>query len=421
MHSQSSGPPKVDTAWLNGVRGIAALIVIFVHFIAGEVEVGFRGYFAEPAEENRYFFQLPPFRIIFADQAMVALFFIVSAYSVSIKPLQLRDYAPRERFLDGLASSVFRRPFRLFAPVIVLETISHIAFYFGLYPWVQLHEYHLQTAWEVALHYLGFILALLHPFTAALPIALNIQVWTIPVEARGSFIVFLLILATSHMSTFGRLLTLAATTWFTIWELDWWLFTFVSGLVICEIRGILDARALDSLNSARFRRASNSIYIRTANWCIFILGFFLLCIPEQPTDNPWVGEYSILGAFDVAHFELFAKISHMWRSLGGVMCIFAMSSSSALQAPFNSSFAQYLGKISFGLYLTHLMVIRLARDELIQLTWWAVGDDNAWGWVGAAAVLTPVIFAVAHVFYLLVDLNSVRLSRWIENKLTKAK
>lgn len=107
MPSQVPASPKVDTAWLNDVRGVAALIVAFVHFIADEVEVGFRGYFSEPAEDNRYFFQLPPFRIVFADQAMVALFFIVSGYSVAIKPLRLRDYAPRERFLDGLASSSF--------------------------------------------------------------------------------------------------------------------------------------------------------------------------------------------------------------------------------------------------------------------------------------------------------------------------
>lgn len=151
------------------------------------------------------------------------------------------------------------------------------------------------------------------------------------------------------------------------------------------------------------------------------MAIYLLCIPEQPAENPWTGEYSVLGTFDVAHYELFSKTSHMCRSLGGVLCIFAMSSSPTLQAPFNSGVAQYLGKLSFGLYLTHNMIIRVARDEVIQLVWWIMGDDSAWGWVGAAAVLTPVIFAVAHTFYLLVDLNSIKLSRWIENKLTKAK
>jgi hypothetical protein len=123
MLSQLSRLTKVDTAWLKGVHSATALIVAFIHFIIGEVEVGFRGYFSEPAENNRYFFQPPPFRVIFADQAMVVLFFIVSSYSISTKLLLLRDYAPCERFLDGLASSVFRRPFRLFTPVIVVELI----------------------------------------------------------------------------------------------------------------------------------------------------------------------------------------------------------------------------------------------------------------------------------------------------------
>lgn len=98
-----------------------------------------------------------------------------------------------------------------------------------------------------------------------------------------------------------------------------------------------------------------------------------------------------------------------------------MSSSSTLRVPFDLSFAQYLGGISFGLYLKHMIIIGLARDEVVQLFWWTAGDDNGWGWVGAAAVLTPAIFAVAHTFHLLVDLNSIKLSKWTENKLTKAK
>jgi hypothetical protein len=67
------------------------------------------------------------------------------------------------------------------------------------------------------------------------------------------------------------------------------------------------------------------------------------------------------------------------------------------------------------------MIIQFTRGEVTQLLWWIIGDDDGWGWVGAAAVLTPVIFAVAHTFHLLVDLGSIRLSRWIENKLAKAK
>ena len=180
-------------------------------------------------------------------------------------------------------------------------------------------------------------------------------------------------------------------------------------------------RASDILHSARSRRAASSVYLRTANWCIFFVSFFLLCISERPIENPWSGKFSVLSTFDVTHFELFSKTSHMWRSLGGVLCMFAMSISSTLQTPFNSAVAQYLGRTSFDLYLTHVMVIGIARGQVIQLVWWIVGDDGAWGWVGAAAMLTPVVFAVAHAFYLLVDLNSIELARWIENKLAKAK
>ena len=404
-----------ETAWLNGIRGVASLIVAFTHFIAGEIEVGFRGFFADPPDENRRFFQLPPFRIIFADQAMVAIFFVVSAYSISIGPLKLRDYAPREKFLSSLASSVFRRPIRLYVPVVALEILSHLAFYLGFYPYTAFWDEHLQSLWDVMVHFFGYMLDAIYPFTPRLPIGLNIQIWTIPAEFRGSCVVYLIILCTSSMRPIMRLAIIQLASLLSLWHLDWITFTFMCGLTICEIRSFQEARQVEILPV--YKPASDTIWIRIGKWVLFICGFYLLCIPEKPADDPWSLEYKFLGNFEASEWERYSKISQMWRSLGAAMCIFSISNTPALQAPFNTALAQYLGKISFGLYLVHIMIYRIWRDQLIRYIWWITGSDNQFGWVGAGIILGLVVWWAAHTFYRVVDTRSITIAKWLDTKL----
>lgn len=66
--------------WLDGLRGIAAAIVTWFHFTVGEMNTPYRSFWAEPVDENRRLIQFPPFRLIFAGQAMVRLLFVVSGY-----------------------------------------------------------------------------------------------------------------------------------------------------------------------------------------------------------------------------------------------------------------------------------------------------------------------------------------------------
>lgn len=356
------------TAWLNGVRGIAALIVAFVHFIAGEVDPPFRAFSAEPMEENRRIYQLPPFRILFADQAMVALFFVVSAYSISIAPLKARETASRGTFLNRLASSVFRRPIRLYVPVTVLELISHAAYFLGLYKWSTLPDEKLDSFGDHVVHFGGYMLHLMNPFIPV-KIALNIQVWTIPAEFKGSCFVFLTLIATANLRPLARLSSIFFVALLAVWHLNWLLFTFLSGLAIAEIQLMQDMRQPDAATSTKPAKKSG----KKINGFLFILGFYLLCIPEHPAEYPWGYEYGFLGALGSALPEAQERKAQMWRSIGGVMCMFATSRSSMLQAPFNTAIAQYLGKISFGLYLVHVMIYALLRNTLIHFFWFMIG------------------------------------------------
>lgn len=436
--------PHSPTAWLTGLRGLAALVVAFTHFIAGELETGFRGFFASPPEENRRFYQLFPFRIIFADQAMVALFFIVSAYSISIGPIKRRrngNGVDKTDFVKGLARSLVRRPIRLYFPVLVLEIISHIIFVLGLYDNTALYWEGVRTIPDTVLHFVSYMLEAVWPFTREtnFPLGLNIQIWTIPAEFRGSLVVFGMLLATAGMSNRGRLVSVVGAAVLAFWHVDWVLFTFLMGLANAEVRDLVDnprslkedtegaeADAFDTLPP--YVPTSSSLHTLTsylhrvralANFLLCLVGLYLLTIPEQPASSPWAStDYAILSPLTPTDPSSYPRISQLLRSVGGVLFVFTISTSPNLQRPFVTKPVQYLGKISFGLYLVHVLIYKLARDDLIRFFWWIRGADDASGWVGAAVVLGPVVWGCSHVFWKWVDVRAVEVAGWVDRRVS---
>lgn len=82
-------PRKTSTSYLNGIRGIACLIVytehVSMHYYRDFMS---NPYGAEPAANNHGFSQLPIIRIIYAGKGMVAIFFVLSGFVLTYSPLK---------------------------------------------------------------------------------------------------------------------------------------------------------------------------------------------------------------------------------------------------------------------------------------------------------------------------------------------
>ncbi|KAL3497040.1 hypothetical protein BJX62DRAFT_1982 [Aspergillus germanicus] len=119
--------------WLDGLRGVAAVIVAWFHFTVGEMKIPYRGFSDEPAEQDRHIIQLPLFRILYAGKAMVTLFFVISGYSFPLAIIRRRGQNNNGDCYRKLTSSVIRRGFRLYLPIIFVCMTSQILFFMGAY------------------------------------------------------------------------------------------------------------------------------------------------------------------------------------------------------------------------------------------------------------------------------------------------
>lgn len=101
------------------------------------------------------------------------------------------------------------------------------------------------------------------------------------------------------------------------------------------------------------------------------------------------------------------------------MLIFALENAPFLQSIFTTSFAQYLGDISFSLYMLHGQVLFTLGQWIIPYAMNVTGgwENGGFGFGGglvlAGVVLLPFTFWVSDLFWRGVDVRSVGLAKWV--------
>lgn len=128
---------------------------------------------------------------------------------------------------------------------------------------------------------------------------------------------------------------------------------------------------------------------------------------------------------------------HFWLAIGSLLLVFALSNSTTLQKPFCSRFAQYLGDISYSLYIVHGMVLftlgtnlqerwtgQVGRPEWVDngagelveviVTGVVNGGTYAAAFVACGVINTVVVFWAADTFWRVVDRRCVGWGRWVE-------
>lgn len=447
--------------WLDSLRGIASALVVIHHSKSSEPKsiVGFltRSYWDEPAEENHRLIQLPPFRLLFNGPSMVALFMVISGYAISLPLLRCREDvgASNVGFFRRLCSAATRRIFRIYLPSIAILFLSQLVYFCNVFPWKAADDWlgglkPLTAPWAHVQYVLSRIVHLLDISNHQVDInfdrnrpdmrTINYQLWTMPIEFRGSCAVYLLILTFSFWKPQPRYLALVGVAMYWFYMGHWDLFAFVAGILLAE-RHVASESGPDREIALSY--SSSPLEIQepiTKAWnkftekiCLqrigisvsFILGMYFLCMCGA---DRLAAEYRWLAVARSPEWDNAEMMPRCWRSVGAVLVIYAISKSALLQRPLNSRPLQYLGKISFPLYLVHPTVYLALKWPVRDFLWWAVTRTPypgtieaskhalsfAMTWMGTMIVLGAVMVVASELWNRFVDMKCLVLARRFE-------
>jgi peptidoglycan/LPS O-acetylase OafA/YrhL len=420
------------TSYLDGLRGVASFVVFMGHYTEENL-----GWYTEPyglyedgARSSPL--QLPFVRAIYSARPMVHIFFIISGYVLSYKPLKQIHAQQYSALTTTLSSSVFRRALRLFLPSFVTLFIMAIALYCGFsdsrYAEAHFSLYsQLTHVWNICLRLLCASWAINDIDYPQPPY--NPALWTIPVEFAQSLLLFVTILGLSRCITNVRLLLLAGIAAFCFYSGELYTVEFLGGMFIAEITILQDGSWMTpsasptilpkyTLKEKAKPECGSTIKqkIIQAFWMANVVsGLFIASWTNNHIEEVWGLRF--LNAHTPEPYEG----QRVWFCLGAFQIVAAFTQLKCLQDIFTTPVAIYLGNISYALYLTHNLCLTILEPRMVPWLNHLFGKTTLWGrhfsWLGGLVLFLPIIISVADLFWRLIDTPSVKFARWLEYNL----
>lgn len=412
------------TAYLDGMRGLAALFVFFYHLSYSSHDV-LTAYAAGEPGQNREFLKLPFVRFIYTGPAMVAIFYVVSGYALSYKPVRLMRNRQWTDLTHTISSSIFRRALRLYLPCIASTLLIVLLVRLGVYEltrdiandWQRLpnvretHLYHADTTWEQLCDWGHKMWTFIHPWsfgTKDTDIDIDRHLWTIPMEFRSSLVLYLTQAGVARMKPILRLGAIGGLITWCLFKDRWEMVLFYSGFFFAELDFM--RRASPPTNPSKNKKLWSAFWL-----FVFLVGIYLGSQPQIGAEQSpgWVTLTSYIPSF-AEHKQRF------WVSWGAILLVWATSNAPFLQRIFDNAPVQYLGKISFALYLMHGPVTHTIGYGSMDVLWRLIGTDTILrkdiGFCIAAVIDIGTTVCVADVFWRAVDIPVVKFAKWFEEK-----
>ena len=346
---------------LDSIRGVAALTVVFHHLWA-------ISQFHEPP------WYLIPFT---SGREAVVLFFVLSGYVLSL-PFWKDRQLPYPVY-------IVRRFFRIYVPFLAALALSLAGCALLYKTHLPLTSFYLKT-WQVPVTFKLFLHALLMPDTAEL----NGAIWSLRYEMEMSII-------------FPAVCILLARAGRYSWI---WIAILLQAFQMLILHTSLGRNSVTASNVAQLMYYAIFFVIGAGlaqHRADLIRQVFLL-----PQIAIWSGFAFSLALYFNRMFLHMTTPKSDFLTMAGASGIILLAQDARLKVGLDTVTAQYLGRISYSMYLIHYVVL-FALFNLLYL-------HVPLGWLIAACVVTTL--AVSHLFCVGVEERALISGKWVSNRLT---
>jgi peptidoglycan/LPS O-acetylase OafA/YrhL len=378
---------------LDGLRGIAALIVVVTHSLSAFQPTAV---FGQPAGSVSWLFLRTPFAIFTNGFGAVAVFFLLSGFVLTKK------YFCRKPSLGIFAEDLSKRFLRLYCvafPAALLAVLLMIA---RLYrnnaaaivsgsPWLG----HLRDAasWRDVMRLLGSPLA-------SLSGDFIVVGWTLWVELWASYVLFIILVSLvalprkARIQAYALLFVLARIGLGKASQIGW-LSYFILGMAIADNESVI--------KSACDRLSSNVRFLLVFGVLATFVAF--ACVPSYA----W-GEGDQLVPAWACRAASIPFVSGP-SGLAGVLAFMLVAFWQPAQRAMSLRPMLYLGKISVGLYLVHIPIICAFSSAIAErCSRLPTGQLDRAMWGIALATVAMSIFA-GHFYSMVFDQLAIAVSR----------
>ncbi|KAG6003795.1 hypothetical protein E4U43_000864 [Claviceps pusilla] len=241
--------------------------------------------------------------------------------------------------------------------------------------------------------------------------------YTMPIEFRGSMLIYLFLLGTLGIKTIWRVSLAGAISVYSLVMGRWDMSIFLGATMLSDIDVWNSSDALSVIIDYTIgRRTSKQQTSRRGHalirWLVFVFALYLLSYPDVGAE--YTPGFILLSRLVPRYYSPLARWM-FYDSIGALLLIPCIVHSDCLRDLLESRVAQYLGKMSFSIYLVH-------GPLLHGLGFWIMPRlFERFGWTGGFLVGWVVLFTItmylAHWWYKKVDVWSMTVGRRIERKL----
>lgn len=457
IHEPTKQHQWTESSWMDGLRGIAALVVYNCHFVGAFCDVTRTGFGYDQAHMQPL--SLPIIRLFLEGASAVCIFFTISGYVVSLGTFRLLANGQTQHLLPSISYSIFRRGFRLYLPMLCIMLLTALSAYVGLFEYTRtlmenpadlrprgfgnepnLKQYG-SLKWQLSFLFKEFwnntdILDA-NPFYCKH----DAHLWTLRYEYRGSIFIYAALIGLAGCRPLVRVGGLFFLGFIQLILNHWDGPLFFTGAAFAqlsvlrkkdglygtqqqqplhpEVRG--DLSSLDSERAAAPTMLANPqpLWQRTMRFCLFGLALWLMSFPANDWKKPAPGYFWIHSLIP----WWYRSKQRYPRTMGTLLLIYLLDtvpeqSHSTWMTILNCWPAQYLGRVMFPLYLVHGPLLHMIGFAFPRLIWARIGYQTYWlhvaGVTGGWILALLMCLWAAEVFGREILQRCIRFTKWVE-------